>query len=506
MDKKSVILCILDGWGIAPPGPGNAIDIANPKTYNYLLQNYPSTQLLASGPAVGLPEGQDGNSETGHLNIGAGRVVFQDLALINMAIADGSFFTNRALLDTVKHLSSFQSNLHLIGMIGNSGVHSYNEHLFALLLFAKKNNLQNVFLHLITDGRDSPPDNAIEQIKIVQEKIREIGVGSIASIIGRYYAMDRDLRLDRTQKAFDCLTKTNLRSEQDPSAYLEKSYAANIYDEFIEPVSIGNNPNNSRIKSGDSVVFFNFRTDRPRQLTEMFFGSGIPNLRFVTMTKYRKDYQNPVMFSTTTLSNTLGEVISNHNLNQLRAAETEKIAMVSYYFNGQSEVPFPGETNLFIDSQKVTTYDLTPRMSTDKLIEEFQRKIKEDNFTLSVINIACPDMVAHTGKIDKTVEAIKAADDAMGNLVNLSKETNSYLLITADHGNAEELLNPKTGKVNTQHSNFPVPFIIYHPLDNKFKLQPGKLGDIAPTILSLLDLPIPAEMNGKDLILREKPL
>ncbi|KKS66805.1 MAG: 2,3-bisphosphoglycerate-independent phosphoglycerate mutase [Candidatus Collierbacteria bacterium GW2011_GWA1_42_60] len=212
------------------------------------------------------------------------------------------------------------------------------------------------------------------------------------------------------------------------------------------------------------------------------------------------------MFPTTTLSNTLGEVISNHNLNQLRAAETEKIAMVSYYFNGQSEVLLPGETHLFIDSQKVTTYDLTPRMSTDKLIEEFQRKIREDNFTLSVINIACPDMVAHTGKIDKTVEAIKAADDAIGNLVNLAKETNSYLLITADHGNAEELLNPKTGKVNTQHSNFPVPFIIYHPTDNKFKLQPGKLGDVAPTILSLLDLPIPAEMNGKDLILREKLL
>jgi 2,3-bisphosphoglycerate-independent phosphoglycerate mutase len=420
-----------------------------------------------------------------------------------MAIADGSFFTNRALLDTVKHLTSFQSNLHLIGMIGNSGVHAYNEHLFALLIFAKKNNIRNVFLHLITDGRDSPPDNALEQIKIVQEKIKEIGVGSIASIIGRYYAMDRDQRLDRTQKAFDCLTNDCQVCQLSPSDYLEKSYIDKIFDEFVEPVSIGKECHESRIKSGDAVIFFNFRTDRPRQLTEMFLRSGIPNLKFVTMTKYRDDFQNPVMFSTTTLTNTLGEVISKQNLNQLRAAETEKIAMVSYYFNGQNENIFPGETHLFIDSQKVVTYDLTPRMSTDKLVEEFSRKVKEEYYTLSVVNIACPDMVAHTGKIDKTIEAIKASDDALGNLVNLAKETGSYLLVTADHGNAEGLIDIKTGKVDTQHSSQPVPLIIYHPTDTKFKLQPGKLGDIAPTILNILNIPIPSEMNGKDLIVRD---
>lgn len=504
MDNKSVILCILDGWGIAPPTPGNAITLANPKVYNYLLQNSPSTKLLASGIAVGLPDGQDGNSETGHLNIGAGRVVFQDLALINMAIADGSFFTNRALLDTVKHITSFQSNLHIIGMIGNSGVHSYDEHLYALMLFAKNHNLKNVYLHLITDGRDSPPDNAIEQIAAVQKKIDEFGVGSITSIIGRYYAMDRDQRLDRTKKAFDCLTSTTYEKDLTPLKYLENSYKNNIFDEFIEPVSIGVNSSESRIGSGDAVIFFNFRTDRPRQLTEMFINSKIPNLRFVTMTKYRKDFQNPVMFSTTTLTNTLGEVISNQKLNQLRAAETEKIAMVTYYFNGQIETTFPGENHLFIDSQKVATYDLAPRMSTDKLIEEFTRKIKEEKYTFSVINIACPDMVAHTGKIDKTIEAIGAADDALGNLVNLAKETNSYLIITADHGNAEEIINLKTGKVDTQHSSQPVPLIICHPTDTKFYLQPGKLADLAPTILNLLGIPIPPEMNGKDLIVRDQ--
>lgn len=502
METKSVILCILDGWGIAPPGPGNAITTANPQTFNYLIQNYPHTQLLTSGSAVGLPEGQDGNSETGHLNIGAGRVVFQDLALINMSIADGSFFTNRALLDTVRHLNSFQSRLHLIGMVGSSGVHSYNEHLYALLMFARKNNLKNVFLHLITDGRDSPPDNGLEQVKSVQEQIKKYGVGKISSIIGRYYAMDRDQRLDRTQKAYDCITGKSTKTEPDAITCLEHSYNQKTLDEFIEPTAIGDDYTNTRVKAGDAVVFFNFRTDRPRQLTDMFLRSGIPNLRFVTMTRYREDFQNPVMFPTTTLKNTLGEIISINNLNQLRAAETEKIAMVTYYFNGQNEKTFPGESHLFVDSQKVATYDLTPRMSTDKLVDDFIQKVKGGGYTLSVINIACPDMVAHTGKVDKTVEAIKAADDAMAKLVNLSKETGSYLIITADHGNAEELLNQKDGGVNTQHSNLPVPFIVFHPTDNQYQLQPGKLGDIAPTILNILGLPVSSEMNGKDLLLR----
>jgi 2,3-bisphosphoglycerate-independent phosphoglycerate mutase len=504
MASKSVILCILDGWGISPNSPGNAILQANPPTYNHLLQNYPNTHLLASGPAVGLPEGQDGNSETGHLNIGAGRVVFQDLALINMAIADGSFFGNEALLETLKHLEVFQSRLHIIGMIGNSGVHSYNEHLYALLLFAKNHNLQNTYLHLITDGRDSPQTNGTKQIMTVEEQIQKIGVGKIASVMGRYYAMDRDMRLDRTQKAFDCLVgKTQVRQENALS-YLNSSYGQGIYDEFIEPVAIGENPVETRIKPGDAVIFFNFRTDRTRQLTEMFNNAAIPNLRFVTMTKYRKDFNNPVMFPTTTITHTLGQIISENKLLQLRASETEKIAMVTYYFNGQSEETFTGEARLFVDSPKIATYDLEPRMSTDKLIEQFNHHYKAHPFTLSVINIACPDMVAHTGKIDKTIEAIRAADDALASLTNLAKETNSYLFITADHGNAEELIDLETGNVNTEHSALPVPLIVYHQSDYHFHLQSGKLGDIAPTILHLLDMPQPQEMNGKNLILREQ--
>lgn len=501
--NKSIILCILDGWGIAKDSPGNAVTQARPATFEYLSQNFPHSQLLAAGAAVGLPENQDGNSETGHLNIGAGRIVFQDLALINMAIADGSFFTNRALLDTVKHLNSFKSRLHIVGMIGNSGVHSFNEHLYALLFFAKNHNLSEVYLHLITDGRDSPPQNGIEQIRHVREKIREIGVGKIASISGRYFAMDRDQRLDRTQRAYDCLVGNNLQIETDAESYLQKSYAAGISDEFVEPKALDGDVQNSRIKASDAVVFFNFRTDRPRQLTEMFLRSGIPNLRFVTMTQYRKDFQNPVMFKTTIVSNTLGEVISQHNLNQLRAAETEKIGMVTYYFSGQKEEPFPGESHLFVDSPKIATYDLQPRMSTDKLVADFSKSFAEGGFTLGVINVACPDMVAHTGKLDKTIEAIKAADDALRSLVELAKQTGSYLFITADHGNAEGLIDLQTGGVDTEHSNLPVPLIIFHNDDRHFTLQPGKLGDIAPTILSILEIPQPVEMNGKNLILRE---
>lgn len=501
MANNPIILCILDGWGIAPIGPGNAIELAKPKTFEYLHKYFPSSQLLASGPAVGLPEGQEGNSETGHLNIGAGRIVFQDLSLINMAIADGSFFTNKALLDSLKHLSANDSRLHLLGMIGNSGVHSYNDHLYALLIFAKKHNLKNVYLHLITDGRDSSPNSGIQQIEQVEEKISQIGTGSIASILGRFYAMDRDQRLDRTQKSFDCLTKVGSTS-QNAKSYLQNSYATGVYDEFIYPSSVGDNPEISRIKAGDTVIFFNFRTDRPRQLTELFLDSKIPNLRFVTMTKYKESFPNPVMFQTSQLKNTLGEIISKNNLSQLRSAESEKVAMVSYYFNGQIEEPFSSEDNLFIDSPKVRTYDLAPRMSTDILVTKFSEKFRQHQYSLGVINIACPDMVAHTGKIDATIEAVNASDFALNNLVLLAKDTGSYLIVTADHGNAEELID-KNGSVDTKHSTNPVPIIIYHPHQTNFSLSSGVLADIAPTILYLLNLKAPPEMNGKNLILEK---
>ncbi len=498
---KKCILCILDGWGIAPPSAGNPIDMAKPKTYQYLLENFPNTTLSASGPSVGLPENQDGNSETGHLNIGAGRTIYQDLSLINMSIADGSFFTNKALLDTVKHIKSFDSKLHLLGMIGASGVHSSNEHLYALLLFAKRQNLQKVYLHLITDGRDSPPDNSLEQITIIKQKIKEIGLGEIVTVVGRYYAMDRDQRWDRTQQAYDCLVNIPTQIASSPEEYIKSSYQSGHTDEFMSPMAIKSTDQNTRIQAADAVIFFNFRTDRPRQLTELFLTHPLPNLRFVTMTRYKKEFTNPSLFASQTVVNTLGEVISKKHLKQLRMAETEKIAMVTYFFNGQSEDVFENEEREFVASPKVATYDLVPEMSTSLLIQRFKEKYLLTDYKLAVLNIACPDMVAHTGKIDKTIEAIKAADSALAQLTDLAKETNSYLVITADHGNAEELINHQSGKVDTEHSNSPVPLIIYHPTDNQFKLVKGKLGDIAPTILNLLEVEKPIEMSGNNLVI-----
>lgn len=500
MHSKKCILCILDGWGIAPDSAGNAITKADPQVYKFLLENFPNTTLKASGPAVGLPEGMDGNSETGHLNLGAGRTVYQDLSLINMSIADGSFFTNQALLLVARHVKSFDSNLHLLGLIGASGVHASNDHLFALMLFAKKQGIKNVFLHLITDGRDSPPDDAINQIRNVEEKIKEIGVGQIVSVMGRYYAMDRDLRLDRTQAAYNCLLQGDKNTSYSAEDFITSQYAKNIFDEFIEPTAITSNFKNTRVKSGDVVCFYNFRTDRPRQLTQMFLDHPLPNQKFVTMTPYKKEFNNPTIFGSTIVTRTLGEIISEQNCKQLRMAETEKIAMVSYFFNGQSEHVFVGEDHEFIDSPKVSTYDLVPSMSTEELIRRFSENFKTTDYMFGLLNIACPDMVAHTGKIEQTIEALKAADLALGELINLAKETDSYLVITADHGNAEELINRNTGNIDTEHSGSPVPLIIYHPTDNQFKMSPGKLGDVAPTILNLLNIEKPVEMTGNNLI------
>ncbi len=500
MPNKKCILCILDGWGIAPATEGNAITLAKPESFNYLLEHFPNSTLAASGPAVGLPEDQDGNSETGHLNIGAGRTVYQDLSQINMYIADGSFFANKVLLDTVKHINSYKSRLHLLGLIGASGVHASNEHLYALLLFAKRQGVKDVYIHLITDGRDSPPDNAPVQIKALQEKIKEIGVGKIASIMGRYYAMDRDKNMDRTQKAYDALVNKPISYQKDIYEYISFCYGKNLTDEFIPPAEIEIPGENSRVSAADCLIFYNFRTDRPRQLTELFLTHPLANQKFVTMTKYRDDFNNPYIFVSQLTKDTLGEILSRMGKKQLRMAETEKIAMVTYFFNGQQETSFDGEDREFVASPKVATYDLKPEMSTVELIEKFSKRYKSADYTLAVINIACPDMVAHTGKIEKAVEAIRAADTAIASLMKLARETQSYLFITADHGNAEELINLQTGKVDTEHSTSLVPFIVYHPTDSNFKLKNGKLGDVAPTILKILEIEKPHLMSGSSLI------
>lgn len=497
-----VILCILDGYGIAPAGPGNAISIANPPNIGHLLQTYPHSQLEASGIGVGLPANQDGNTETGHLNIGAGRIVYQDLARINMSIADGSFFTNPALLSAIDHAKKNNSALHLLGMIGSSGVHAFNDHLYALIMLAAQHKLAKVYLHLITDGRDSPPFNAIAQIKAVQERISRYQTGKIVSLLGRYYAMDRDMRLDRTQQAFKCLTTTDVPNHPDALEAIQSSYDAGDSDEFVKPITIGNDAAWTRLNPNDALIFYNFRIDRPRQLTKAILDAGIPNLKVVTMTNYHSHFQVPIAFADVPIKNSLGEVVSNLHLKQLRAAESEKERFVTYYFNGQRDEPFPGEDVVIVPSPKVTTYDLKPEMSTAELIDAFSEKYRTGEYSLGIINIACPDMVAHTGNIEKTVLAIKAADIAISRLIELSNVTNSYLLITGDHGNAEELLNRDTGEMDTEHSTFPVPFIIYSQPNMDAKLENGVLADIAPTILGLLNLDRPPEMTGNNLIIK----
>ncbi len=500
---KRVILCIMDGWGIAPPGPGNAITLADPPTFKDLQANYPHSQLEASGIAVGLPAEQDGNTETGHLNIGAGRIVYQDLARINMSIAQGEFFTNPALLEGINHAVSNKSALHLLGLIGNSGVHAFNDHLYALMMMATQHKIEKLYLHLITDGRDSPPHDGINQIINVEDRLaRYARNGRIVSLMGRYYGMDRDQRLDRTKLAFDCLTGAPCPNVESAQKAIRDSYDRGESDEFIKPVTIGPNPEETRIKANDAVIFYNFRIDRPRQLTKMLLDAAIPNLKLVTMTNYRHDFQIPVAFPDIVIKNSLGEVISNANLKQLRAAESEKERFVTYYFNGQREEAFPGEERLIVPSPKVPTYDLTPAMSTNELVDAFCKTYLADDHSLAVINIACPDMVAHTGNIEKTIEAIKAADAGLAKLLECAAQTDSYLLMTGDHGNAEELLNRETNEMDTEHSLFPVPFIIYAKEKLTGSLDNGVLADIAPTILALLEIDKPAEMTGKNLYIK----
>ena len=499
MPAKRVILCIMDGWGIAPPGPGNAITLADPQTFKFLNQNYPHSQLEASGIAVGLPAEQDGNTETGHLNIGAGRIVYQDLARINMSIAQGEFFTNPALLSAINHAQTNNSALHLLGLVGSSGVHAYNDHLYALIMMAAQHKIEKLYLHLITDGRDSPPTAGANQIAAVTEYLaRYIKNGQIVSLMGRYYAMDRDMRLDRTKLAFDCLTGAHPVSVETGQKAILESYDRGETDEFVKPVGLGDNCSATRIRANDAVIFYNFRIDRPRQLTKTILDANIANLALVTMTNYHKNFKVAVAFPDLVISNTLGEIISKAGLPQLRAAESEKERFVTYYFNGQHEEEFPGEDRLIVPSPKIATYDLLPEMSTPFLVDSFCQAFAADSHALGVINIACPDMVAHTGNIDKTIQAVKAADAGLAKLVELAKQTDAYLLVTGDHGNAEELTN-RQGGMDTEHSLFPVPLILFAKEKPAGQLENGVLADIAPTILSLLEIEKPAEMTGKNL-------
>ncbi len=540
--KGPVVLLVLDGWGIAPDGPGNAIALAKKPNFDRLLKEYPNTKLEAAGEAVGLPMGEDGNSEVGHLNIGAGRVVLESLPRINMSIVDGTFFSNKALMKAVCRTKEGAS-LHLMGLVGSGGVHAYSDHLFALIQLAKREKLEKVYLHLFTDGRDSTPTEGKAIIKVLEDDLVSVGVGKIATLIGRYYAMDRDLRWERTEKAYEALTEVIESQSPEAIGALEKSYQRAITDEFVEPVQIGGKPEESRIKDGDAVIFFNFRIDRPRQLTKAFVLPDFENtameikgfdpyettfhkkhirsipentpfrrrvilkdLVFVTMTEYEPDLPVEVAYPHLMIENTLGEIISGQEIEQLRLAETEKERFVTFYLNGGMDGAFKGEDRLMIPSPKVATYDLKPEMSTPEITTALLEQLDKGKYGFLVVNFACPDMVAHTGKISATIKAVEAVDEAIGRIVKKIEELGGVLVITADHGNAEEMQNGNhteslvKGDTDTEHSTYPVPLIVvWKDRPAGMSLNMGVLGDVAPTVLKIMGIEQPEGMFGKSL-------
>jgi len=507
------MLVIVDGWGIGPANPGNAVRMARIPFLDRLLATYPSTTLACAGEAVGLPEGIMGNSEVGHLNIGAGRVVYQDIVRIDRAIRDGSFFKNEAftrLIESVKFNPS--AALHLMGLVSDGGVHSHTRHLDALLDLARGSGVPRVCIHAITDGRDTGPQSGIAFIQTLQEKIHTAGVGSIATLCGRYFAMDRDTRWDRTLKAYRLYTQADGIRETDPVLAVQNAYASGQTDEFIQPIALVDPDGHplGRIRTGDGVVFFNFRADRARQITRAFtapdfdaFERGIrlDLAGFVCMTLYDEKFDLPLAFPPVHLKGILGEVVSAKGLRQLRIAETEKYAHVTYFFNGGQETPFPGEDRCMVPSpREVPTYDLKPEMSAAQVTEAVLSRIESDIYDLIVLNFANLDMVGHTGDLSAAIRAAEVIDGCVEKIVTRVREKGGTVMVTADHGNAEQMRGPK-GETLTAHSLNPVPCILVDDARRHLALKSGgKLGNIAPTLLDIMGIEPPGEMTEPSLL------
>ena len=493
------MLIILDGWGISNKVEGNAILQARTPNYDALLSQYPHSTLGASGEDVGLPEGQMGNSEVGHMNLGAGRIVYQDFTRINKAIRDKSFFKNEKFLRAIENVRKNNSRLHLMGLVSDGGVHSHINHLFNLLELAKDTNVTPV-VHAFLDGRDVLPKSAGIYLQQLEEEMKTKGIGSIGTIAGRYYAMDRDNRWERTQKAYEALTGVNGLRAESAEAALEASYKKGETDEFVKPTIIG-----ETIKEKDSVIFFNFRPDRARQLTRAFVDEPFEHFErrkldvyFVCMTEYEEDITVDIAFPQLSLRNTLGEVLSKNNLKQLRIAETEKYYHVTFFFNGGEEDPFEGEDRILIRSPRVATYDLKPEMSAYKITERAIKEIQSQKYDVIIVNFANPDMVGHTGVLEAGIKAIEAVDECLGLIVKACniESSENVILVTADHGNAEQMTELNSDETYTAHTSNPVPFII----TKKCQVRTGTLADVAPTILDLLGIEKPREMDGESLI------
>src|SRR5579862_2096131 len=538
---KPLVLIILDGWGYRAETKANAIALARKPTYDRLLREYPNTLIQTSGQYVGLPDGQMGNSEVGHLNIGAGRIVHMDSTRIELMIQSGEFFSHPVLMGAMKNARTGGRQLHLFGLVSDGGVHSYQTHLYALLKMAKENAVERVFVHSFMDGRDTLPTNGAGYLEQLQQKMREYNSGKIATVNGRYYAMDRDRRWERIAKAYNAMVFADAEGGKcsDPVQGMKDSYNKNVTDEFVVPFVCEDSKNagggaraTSTIRDDDSCICFNFRADRVRQITRALArnsglnalgGSDLPGaadldatiprdrvptgLHYVCMTQYDKNFNLPVVIPPESMANILANVMGGMNMRNLRVAETEKYAHVTYFFNGGVEQPFPGEERVMVQSPKVATYDLKPEMSAAGVADAVVKATEDGAFDVIIVNFANADMVGHSGKIEPTIKAVETVDACLGEIEKAVRAKGGAMLITADHGNAEMMVDPATGGPHTAHTTNPVPFIVISENGNQFTLNPnGSLRDISPTILGMLNLPEPKEMTGQDLrvLKREK--
>lgn len=504
---KPLILTILDGWGFSPAVEGNAIAAARKPAYDKLLREYPNTLIHTSGPFVGLPEGQMGNSEVGHLNIGAGRVIHMDVTRIDLMLQNGEFFRHPVLLESMRHART--RRLHLLGLCSQGGVHSQLTHLYALLKLAREEGVSDVCLHCFMDGRDTPPESGVDYVGEIQKQLRSIGVGRIASVSGRYYAMDRDKRWERIERAFGAMVLGNGWKATDPIAAIRRSYEKDVTDEFIEPVTIVDEHDTpvGLIRDEDAVIFFNFRADRARETTLALTDAKLErpsrslaprNLHYTTMTQYDKSFQLPFVLPPEHPDNILANVFAGLHWKNLRVAETEKYAHVTYFFNGGNEKPYQGEERELVPSPKVATYDLKPEMSAAGVADVVVKAVDQGGFDVIVMNFANADMVGHSGKMEPTTRAVEAVDDCLGRIYRALRQKGGAWIITADHGNAETMIDPVTGGPHTYHTTNPVPFILVD--ESARQLRPGgALQDIAPTILGVLGVEQPKEMKGRDL-------
>ncbi|HEX4170470.1 MAG TPA: 2,3-bisphosphoglycerate-independent phosphoglycerate mutase [Bryobacteraceae bacterium] len=510
--QKPLVLTILDGWGYSPSIDGNAIALARKPTYDSLLRSYPNTLVHTSGPYVGLPEGQMGNSEVGHMNMGAGRVIYMDVTRLDLQIGTGEFFRNPVLLNAMKKAEGHR--LHLLGLCSDGGVHAQLTHLYALLEMAKQNSLRDVFVHCFMDGRDTPPESGASYLEQLEKKLAEIGVGRIASVSGRYYAMDRDKRWDRVERAFGAMVLGGGVKAQSAIEAVRKSYERGVTDEFIEPVTIVNERNEpvGLVRDDDSLIMYNYRADRAREITLAFTDASLPQpsrslvpkgLTYTMMTQYDKSFGLPFVLPPEHPDNILAEVMERANWKNLRVAETEKYAHVTYFFNGGNEKPYAGEERELVASPKVATYDLQPEMSAVSVTEKVVKAIEQSSFDLIVMNFANADMVGHSGKLEPTIKACETVDAGLGEIHQALKREGGSWIVTADHGNAEMMIDPVTRGPHTYHTTNPVPFIFMANDDVRLR-EGGALQDIAPTILNVLGIEQPAHMKGRDLRLPSK--